>query len=306
VRHPHGGIPAAVICVVLAACGGTPEPPLDPDAVRDAETSSSLEMARFAFLSGRYGQAIQVYSGSLERAYARDDVAAIAVAGQELAFSYLRDGKPKEAADVASRTREELARRGRSGRPVLALVEATARYRLNETAVAERLARGVASATTDDPMASSRATFLLGLIAADRRDLPALNGALDALPQTDDQPEIRADRLHLTGRLHLIRNEYGQAADAFMAEEALRRASDDEPGLARALALAAEATEKNGQIALAADLWFRSGRSATQEGDTQAATRLRRAETLARHTRQPALANEAHRLRLGLRNRPIS
>src|SRR4051812_50225775 len=95
-------------------------------------------MARFAFLSGRYGQAIQVYSGSLERAYARDDVAAIAVAGQELAFSYLRDGKPKGAADVASRTREELARRGRFGRPVLALGEATAPHPLNETAVGGR------------------------------------------------------------------------------------------------------------------------------------------------------------------------
>ena len=85
-------------CALLAACGGTREPPPDPDAVRDAEISSSLEMARFAFLSGRYDQAVQAYSGSLERAYARDDVAAIAVAGQELAFSYLRDGKPKEAA----------------------------------------------------------------------------------------------------------------------------------------------------------------------------------------------------------------
>jgi hypothetical protein len=227
---------------LLAACGGTREPPPDPDAVRDAEISSSLEMARFAFLSGRYDQAVQAYSGSLERAYARDDVAAIAVAGQELAFSYLRDGKPKEAANTASRTRQELARRGRPARPALALVEATARYRLNETATAERLAREVAGAS-GDPMASARAAFLLGLIAADRRDVPALNAALGALPQSDDQPEIRADRLHLTGRLHLIRKEHQAAANAFMAEEALRRASGDEPGIARALALAAEATE---------------------------------------------------------------
>jgi len=302
VRWPHGGILAAVFCAALAACGGTPEPPPDPDAVRDAEISSSLEMARFAFLSGRYDQAVQAYSGSLERAYARDDVMAIAVAGQELAFSYLRDGKPKEAATVASRTREELARRGRPARPALTLVEATARYRLNETATAERLAREVAGAS-GDPMAAARATFLLGLIAADRPDLLALNSALDALPRSADQPEIRADRLHLTGRLHLTRKEYRQAADAFMAEEALRRVSGDEPGVARALALAAEAKEESGQKTLAADLWFRSGRSAAQEGDAQAATRLRRAETLARHTGQPALANEARRLRLGLKSR---
>jgi len=287
---------------MLAACGGTREPPPDPDAVRDAEISSSLEMARFAFLSGRYDQAVQAYSASLERAYARDDVAAIAVAGQELAFSYLRDGKPKEAANIASRIRGELARRGRPARPALALVEATAHYRLNETATAERLAREVAGAS-GDPMASARAIFLLGLIAADRRDVPVLNAALGALPQSDDQPEIRADRLHLTGRLHMIQKEYQRAANAFMAEEALRRASGDEPGIARALALAAKATEESGENALAADLWFRSGRSAAQEGDAQAATRLRRAETLARQTGQPTLANEARGLRLGLKSR---
>jgi len=133
--------------------------------------------------------------------------------------------------------------------------------------------------------------------------VPALSTALDALPQSDDQPEIRADWLHLTGRLHLIRKEHQQAADAFMAEEALRRASGDEPGIARALALAAEATEMSGRKTLAADLWFRSGRSVAQEDSAIAATRLRRAETLARQTGQPALANEARGLRLGLKSR---
>jgi hypothetical protein len=303
VRRRRGGISAAILCLILTACGSmltacgsTPEPPPGPEAVQDAEISASLEMARFAFLSGRYDQAIRAYSGSLDRAYARDDVAAIAVAGQELAFSYLRAGKPEEAVQAASRTREELARRGRPARPALALVEATARYRLKETAVAERLAREVAAAP-DDPMAATRATFLLGLIAADRRDIAALSAASDTLSRSGEQPEMKADSLHL------IRKDYVQAANAFMAEEALRRASGDEPGVARALALAADATEKNGQKAKAADLWFRSGRSAAQEGDTESASRLRRAESLARHTGQPALANEARGLRLSFENR---
>lgn len=293
------GIPAAILCVMVTACGSTPEPPPGPEAVWDAEISASLEMARFAFLSGRYDQAVRAYSGSLDRAYASDDVAAIAVAGQELAFSYLRAGKPKEAAQTASRIRDELVRRGRPARPALALVEATARYRLKETSAAERLASEVAAAP-DNPMAANRATFLLGLIAADRRDVAALSAASGTLSRNGEQPEITADSLHLTGRLHLIREEHAQAADAFMTEEALRRAAGDEPGIARALALAAEATERNGQKAKAADLWFRSGRSAAQEGDTEAASRLRRAESLARHTGQPALANEARGLRLGL------
>jgi hypothetical protein len=56
-------------------------------------------------------------------------------------------------------------------------------------------------------------------------------------------------------------------------------------------------------MALAADLWFRTGRRVAQEHDAQAATRLRRAETLARQTGQPALANEARGLRQGLKSR---
>ena len=300
-RH-RGCISAAILCLILTACGSTPEPPPGPEAVQDAEISASLEMARFAFLSGRYDQAVRAYSGSLDRAYARDDVAAIAVAGQELAFSYLRAGKPKEAAQTASRTRNELARRGRPARPALALVEATARYRLKETAVAERLAREVAG-SMDDPMAAARATFLLGLIAADRRDVAALTAASDTLSRSGEQPEMKADSLHLAGRLHLIRKDYVQAADAFMAEEALRRASGDETGVARALALAAESMERNGQKTKAADLWFHSGRSAAQEGDAEAASRLHRAESLARHTGQPALANEARGLRLNFEDR---
>jgi hypothetical protein len=79
---------------MLSACGSTPEPPLGPETVQDTEISASLEMARFAFLSGRYDQAVRAYSGSLDRAYASDDVAAIAVAGQELAFSLLRAVPP--------------------------------------------------------------------------------------------------------------------------------------------------------------------------------------------------------------------
>jgi hypothetical protein len=154
-------------------------------------------------------------------------------------------------------------------------------------------------------MAANRATFLLGLIAADRRDIAALTASSDTLSRSGEQPEMKADSLHLTGRLHLIRKEYGLAAEAFMAEEALRRATGDEPGVARALALAADSMERNGQKAKAADLWFRSGRSAAQEGDTEAASRLRRAESLARHTGQPTLANEARGLRLSLqKNRP--
>ena len=84
------GIPAAILCLILTACGSTPEPPPGPEAVQDAEISASLEMARFAFLSGRYDQAVRAYSGSLERAYARDDVAAIAPNG--LVSAYTDDG----------------------------------------------------------------------------------------------------------------------------------------------------------------------------------------------------------------------
>lgn len=292
---------AIVVIVVLpGGCGGGPPAVTDTGGIEDAETVSVLETARHAFLAGRYDQAAAAYARALDRAHALDDVAAIALAGQELAISDLRRGKAEDAAAAAARTRSELARRGRSVSPALTLVEATARYRLGQAQKARQLAQEAAE-SGEDALVTARATYLIGLLAADRGDRTALRNAVEGLPASE-QPELAADRLALTGRLALLDGDAGAALNAFTAEERLRRASGDEAGVARALNAAAQAAEKVGRPAEAADLYFRAGRSATQAGPGggDAAASLRRAELLARRTGQSGLAAEAGRLRLEL------
>lgn len=281
-------------------CGGRPSAVIDTGGVDDAHTVSILETARHAFLAGRYDQAAAGYARALDRAHALDDAAAIALAGQELAISDLRRGKAERAAAVAARTRSDLARRGHPGLPALALAEATARYRLGQSQQAWQLAQE-AIESSKDPLISARATYLTGLLAADRGDRTALRIAIKRLPASE-QPELAADRLALTGRLALLDGEAGAAFNAFTAEERLRRTSGDEAGVARALTSAAQAAEKGGRRSEAADLYFRAGRSAVQAGSGggEAAALLRHAEQLARQTSQPELAAEAVRLRRAL------
>lgn len=298
---------ATLMAIVLnamlsAGCGGRPSAVIDTGGINDAYTVSILETARHAFLAGRYDQATAGYARALDRAHALDDAAAIALAGQELAISDLRRGKAESAAEVAARTRSDLARRRHPGLPALALalVEATARYRLGQSQKAWQLAQE-AIESSKDPLVSARATYLMGLLAADRGDRTALRAAIEGLPASE-QPELAADRLALTGRLALLDDDAGAAFDAFTAEERLRRASGDEAGVARALTSAAQAAEKGGRRSEAADLYFRAGRSAVQagSGSDEAAALLRHAEQLARQTSQPELAEEAVRLRRAL------
>lgn len=296
---------ATLMAIVLnamlpAGCGGRPSAVIDTGGINDAHTVSILETARHAFLAGRYDQATAGYARALDRAHALDDAAAIALAGQELAISDLRRGKAESAAEVAARTRSDLARRRHPGLPALALVEATARYRLGQSQKAWQLAQE-AIEFSKDPLVSARATYLMGLLAADRGDRTALRAAIEGL-SSSEQPELTADRLALTGRLALLDDDAGAAFDAFTAEERLRRASGDEAGVARALTSAAQAAEKGGRRSEAADLYFRAGRSAVQagSGSDEAAALLRHAEQLARQTSQPELAEEAVRLRRAL------
>ncbi|PWC53805.1 hypothetical protein [Azospirillum sp. TSO22-1] len=288
------------IMVFLGGCGGGPKGTPDTGGIEDAETVSVLETARHAFLAGRYDQATTVYTRALDRAYRLDDVAAIAVAGQELALSELRRGKAADAAAVAARSRSELLRRGRSVPTALTLVEATAHYRLGDAQKTRQLAREITE-SSKDVLVTARATYLIGLIAADQGDRTALQDAIEKLPASEE-PELAADRLALTGRLASLDGDVGTALAAFTAEEKLRRANGDEVGVARALESAARAAESGGRLAEAADLYFRAGRSASLAGPvgSGAAALLRRAEHLARRTGQPGLAAEAGRLRLKL------
>jgi len=250
------------LVLLLASCGGgtpPPPPPGDPALQRSERT------ARLAFSQRQLEEAARFYRDALDKAYARDDIAAIGDNGFSLAVVELRRARAKESLEVIRRIEQELTRRGR-GIPVdLNLVAAMAQYRSGDAdaalATAEALARGGGEV-------GARAQFLRGAIAADRRDAEAVAAAMAALGAASG-PELRADREELSGRRALLLGDRGAAKQALVAAADLRREGLDYSGMARALAYAGEASE--GQEAGA--YYLRAGRSAVLIGHAHDARR---------------------------------
>jgi tetratricopeptide (TPR) repeat protein len=260
------GLVLAGLALVLADCGGSTPPPQPPEAV-DQDIVSGWRLARFAFEQGQYDQAAGLYARVLERAYARDDLKAIGDVGYELAVVRLRQRDVRGAAEQARRTRDELRRRGAKPFAELHLVESVALYETGDREGAEAMAdEAIKLASDRNAPVVARALYLRGRIAADRGDRRAVSRVLAALGAPQDAG-LRADRLELAGRLNMLENRPENALPAFRESADLRREVEDYIGMARALALAGEAAESSGQLAEAADLYFRSGRSAEVEGN---------------------------------------
>ena len=235
------------ILLVLAACSSSPQPP-----PVDETLSGFGHAGDIAIGLEKPKQAAEQYRLALGRARERDDAAAIADAGFNLATAQLRDNQPTAALATAQQIRAELARRGRTDAG-LDLVTATGLFRAGRLEEADRWA-GRLNGTT--PVAN-RARFLRGLIADERGDRAALAGAETAMTAEADA----GDRAELQAR---FRRDPALA----LAAADLRRNALDYRGMARALALAAKFTPDQ---ARAADLYLRAGRSAAAQRDTEQA-----------------------------------
>lgn len=98
---------AMLAALLGAGCGGTPPPePPDPTLARQTRT------AMLAWQQDRPAQAAALFRDALQRAYARDDIDAIADLAASLAASELRLGNAEAARDTAAAARTEVARRG--------------------------------------------------------------------------------------------------------------------------------------------------------------------------------------------------
>jgi hypothetical protein len=258
-----------VVLGLLAGCStGAKPPPEDP-------TLSRLNHAGdIAFNLERPAQAAEQYRAALDRARVRDDAAAIADSGFNLAAAQLRAGQAGPAMQTARELQAELARRGIKD-PAFDLIVATALYRLHEPAAADAVAATLTGGK-DVPLANA-AWFLRGLIADERGDQPGLEQALAALTpaaEASDVAELRARVGH-------------DPAQALRSAD-IRRDELDYRGMARALALAAHYTP---DAATAADLYLRAGRSAAAQGDVvQARSWLSSARD---HATDAALRDEA-------------
>jgi hypothetical protein len=258
------------LLLALAACStAKPTPPVDAVLQREdhaARASYSLE---------RPAEAAASFRAALARARMRDDLPAIADSGYNLTVAELRAGDAAAALRDARALRAELARAGYGDLPALDLVEATAAYRLGDSDQADQVAAAVQACSDRD--AAAQAVFLRGLIADERGDLQGLQQESARLAHSGPP----GDATELAARVHLRAGDATGARALALQAVDQRRMAQDYRGLARALALAAEAAGREGNDGMAADLFLRAGRSAGAQGDMrQARTWLAAARSL--------------------------
>ncbi len=283
------------LAFVLAACGGGT--PVDPGPPPDTKLDIASKAGSQALSMGMPAQAVRQYKLALSRAYERDDTDAIADTAYNLSLAQMRAGEPKEALSTVREARAELDRRRVAIPAELALVQAAAAYRSGDLNAAADAAQQALQLKAGDPDTVPRAWFIRGLVAAERGDGSTLAQAIAALPPSK-QADLEADRQELQGRAALLASRPGEALSSFEKSAANRQQALDYRGMARALALAGEASLRLGNTAEAAVFYLRAGRTSLLQGDTVTATpSLKRAEELARQTSQTDVVDEIARLR---------
>ena len=279
----------------LAACGGgTPADSGPPPDVKLDQANIAGTQALSADLPG---VAVRQYKIALARAYERDDAAAIADVGYNLALAQMKAGDAKTALATIRDIRGDLDRRGAAVPSELFLVQAAAAYRAGDLAAADMAAQEMLTRGSKDADAVARAWFIRGLVAADRGDGTALAQAIAALPPAT-QTDLQGDRLELQGRAALLGGQAAEALPLLDQAAAKRQQALDYRGMARDLALAGDAALGLNRTAEAADYLLRAGRSVLLQGDkTAGLALLKRAEELAKQTGRTGMVDEIARLR---------
>jgi hypothetical protein len=143
-------------------------------------------------------------------------------------------------------------------------------YRTGASREADRMAAQVEAG--GDPAAAARAAFLRGLIADEAGNEAGLDAALVRLAHPVSAEE-RADAYELAARRDIRAGAFAAAASEAAQAVALRRSAMDYRGMARGLAVQAEAVARMGDTTQAADLYMRAGESAAAQGDAGSARR---------------------------------
>jgi hypothetical protein len=277
------------LIVLLAACSNGETQPAGPP--EDQALARHEEAGKIAYDLDRPEEAVAQFEAALTQAMARDDLQAIGDLSFNLAVAQLRANRPRDALTTTQQARAELLRRGSRPFPSLLLAEATALYRLGQRDEADSLAAEVEAAGDAD--AAAGASFLRGLIADEVGDEAGLRAALRRLSGVSAPLRV-ADRLELQARLALRQDNSANARSAAMQAAGIRQEGLDYRGMARALAVAAQAAEQAGERELAADLYLRAGRSAAAQADADTARPwLRRALDLTEDDATEDAANAA-------------
>ena len=287
-------IPCLLLATPLLACGGGTKEPAPP---RDIKLDQASSAGTQAMTMEMPDLAIRQYRTALARAYERDDTAAIADGGYNLALAQMKAGDPKAALATVQSVEAELDRRHKPVPAELSLVKAAAAYRAGDPAGAVAAAQQAIERPRGDPDTAPRAWFIRGLVAADQGDRGTLGQAIAAL-KTTKSADLEADRLELRGRATMLDGRPSDALADVDRAAANRQQALDYRGMARALSQAGEACVRLDRTADAANYFLRAGRSALLQGDTRLALPLlKRAEELAAQSGQTGIVDEVARLR---------
>ena len=291
-RIPALALALMVFLSIAHGCGSSRVVP-KPSEYDEASTRLN-QSAQIAYDSGQLELAANLYRRALDRAYLRDDHKAIIDAQYNLAVCMLGLRSYDRALAWVHRAQNELLRSGQSVTTDILLLEAVALFRTGQADDAWQVSDRILSAP-ERPSATvaSKTHYLRGLIADQRSDHDQLGREIQALAQFDD-PGARADRGELSGRSAMNGGNWEAAIEAFDQSAELRRAGRDYAEMSQALALAADACQRTGQISGAAARYFRAGRSAVQQGNHQDAMKwLNRAVELAGQAGDEPLKQEA-------------
>ena len=265
---------SALLAATLLAsgCAGH-RPPAPP---QDQTLQQAAQAGRQSLRFGRPDQAVAQYRRAFTLALARDDAPVIGDVGYDLAVAQLAGddagGHAAAALQTILRTRDALTARAAPGFAELDLAQAAALHRLGRDPEADLLAAR-AQATASDPATVVRASFVRGLIADARGDVPGLLAALDRFGQPK-RPSLDWQAAHdeLVARLDRSRGRYLDAAAAAERAADLHRLQLRYRDMATLLAFAADAQQRAGMPAEAARLYLQAGESAAARADTTSAT----------------------------------
>ena len=287
------GLLMAAAILSVSGCGSAP--PKQEGPAIDEALERFNRAARLAFDKGRLQQAASFYRKALDRAYIRDDTAAILDAQYNLAFCLMNLQSYEEALGVVRNASTEMALAGRGHSVDFLLLEATNLHSSGNSAEAWKITDKILSIPTQDAsVIKSKTFFLRGLIANKQGDIDQLRAAIAALGQPE-QPRLRADRQELVGHLAMAENNRDAAVEAFDGAAKLRREALDYRAMVRVLALAGQASEKAGRPKEASIRYLRAGRSAVLQGLFDDALKwLNRAAQIADTAGQAQIVREAH------------
>ncbi|MHC4071641.1 MAG: tetratricopeptide repeat protein [Planctomycetota bacterium] len=292
--YPGWRIGLLMVATILAVGGCGSAPPKQEGPPKDEALERFNRAGRLAFDKGRLQQAANFYRQALDRAYVRDDTAAILDAQYNLAFCLMNLQSYKAALGVVRNANTEMALAGRGHSVDFLLLEATILHRSGNSVEAWKITDQILSIPAQDAaVIQGKTHFLRGLIASKQGDVDQLRAAIAALGQPEHvQP--RADRQELSGHLAMAEHNWVAAIEAFDGAAKLRREALDYRAMVRVLALAGKTNEKAGRPKEASIRYLRAGRSAVLQGLFDDALKwLKRAEQIANTAGEEQIAREA-------------